>query len=296
MLLISVIVPAYNAEKYIEKCLKSVIGQTYRNIEIIVVDDGSKDLTKRIIEQHVKKDPRIKTIFHEKNYGVSKSRNDALIMARGDCVTFIDADDSVSNQYIEELVNALKDAELSICGYIRCEDYNKKEILLGIQGGIDKDIFYYNVLCSNIIHAACWNKMFLLSIIKENNILFEENIYVGEDMLFLMRYASFCNKIYYVNKPLYCYYKNKNSVQQSAYNNKIMDAKIISCLEAVQRLDEYILCQENLDKYISYRKVRTSIWLIFQMIISGNWKKSVLREIKFICKKNKNNFLVLLES
>ena len=61
MLLISVIVPAYNAEKYIEKCLKSVIGQTYRNIEIIVVDDGSKDLTKRIIEQHVKKDPRIKT-------------------------------------------------------------------------------------------------------------------------------------------------------------------------------------------------------------------------------------------
>lgn len=81
MLLISVIVPAYNAEKYIEKCLKSVIGQTYRNIEIIVVDDGSKDLTKRIIEQHVKKDPRIKTIFHEKNYGVSKSRNDALIMS-----------------------------------------------------------------------------------------------------------------------------------------------------------------------------------------------------------------------
>ena len=63
MLLISVIVPAYNAEKYIEKCLKSVIGQTYRNIEIIVVDDGSKDLTKRIIEQHVKKVPRIKTMF-----------------------------------------------------------------------------------------------------------------------------------------------------------------------------------------------------------------------------------------
>lgn len=105
--LISVVVPIYNVEKYIEKCIDSIINQTYTNLEIILVDDGSPDKCGKICDEYAKRDKRIKVI-HKENGGVSSARNIGLDNLNGEYVTFIDADDYISNNYCEELLNALK--------------------------------------------------------------------------------------------------------------------------------------------------------------------------------------------
>jgi len=113
----SVIVPVYNVEQYLDKCLASILGQTYKDFECIVVDDGSPDNSSAIIDKYVKQDQRFKVI-HQKNMGVSAARNAGLAIAQGDYITFVDSDDYISNEYLEKfaLKIANTDADIVICG------------------------------------------------------------------------------------------------------------------------------------------------------------------------------------
>ena len=127
--LITVIIPVYNIERYIEKCIRSVIGQTYKNLEIILVDDGSNDNSGLICDKYAKEDSRIKVI-HKKNGGLSDARNIAIDIAKGKYLTFIDGDDYVSFFYIETLYSLINEGyDISICGF--------KEVF---EGGIDIDV------------------------------------------------------------------------------------------------------------------------------------------------------------
>ena len=115
---VSIVIPVYNVEKYLARCIQSVINQTYENIEIILVDDGSMDSSGKLCDTYKMKDNRIKVI-HQRNLGVSAARNVGLDLAEGDSITFIDADDYVAENYIETLVNLMKKekAEISILSY-----------------------------------------------------------------------------------------------------------------------------------------------------------------------------------
>ena len=168
--LISVIVPVYKVEKYLEKCINSILSQTYKNLEIFLVDDGSPDNCGKMCDEYAKKDNRIKVI-HKQNGGLSAARNTALDVCTGDYITFVDSDDWVEPNYVEELYNALKkyNCDLSVCGLKRWFEDMTLESIVDYkdrqQVFYDKD-FYDLFFCKNEIKHHAWSKMYKKDIFK----------------------------------------------------------------------------------------------------------------------------------
>ena len=125
----SVIIPVYNVEQYLDKCLASILGQTYKDFECIVVDDGSPDNSNVIIDKYVKLDERFK-VLHQQNMGLSAARNAGLAIAQGDYIVFVDSDDHISNEYLEKfaLKIANTDADIVICGFIEVLKDSQKTV------------------------------------------------------------------------------------------------------------------------------------------------------------------------
>lgn len=206
---ISVIIPIYNAEKYIKDCLESVINQTYKNLEIILIDDGSKDNSKIICEKYALKDKRIKFISNS-NHGVSYSRNYGIKLSSGDGIIFIDSDDYVKLNYIEKLVSFFDNNDLIICNvYDFYEKYNKcisrKIDFKNLTGLWKKDIY---ILGSIIFYPHL--KLYKTNIIKENNIFFPDDMVTAEDQIFNYQYLKYVKKYKYIDEPLYIYMQREN--------------------------------------------------------------------------------------
>lgn len=182
--LISVVIPIFNVEKNLDDCIKSVINQTYKDIEIILVDDGSKDNSGKICDKYAIRDKRIKVI-HKKNEGVAIARNMGVKEANGKYITFIDADDYVEEDYIKILYELCKDTDISIVGTID-EDTNKKEISRSkimkkkITG---KEAIKQMLFTNRFFGWTCWTKMYKLDIIK--NVRFKERVKIAEDVQFM---------------------------------------------------------------------------------------------------------------
>ena len=136
--MVSIIIPAYNAEKYIEQCIDSIISQTYKNIEVIIVNDGSTDNTLAICEKYAKEDKRIK-IVKKKNEGVSKARNDGIKIATGKYIMFIDSDDYIDDDYIEIMHKNIveKKADLVVSNYTRDKNGVKEKIYFDLKNNDD---------------------------------------------------------------------------------------------------------------------------------------------------------------
>lgn len=190
---VSVIIPVYNVEKYISKGIESVIKQTYKNLEIIVIDDGSIDDTYNIIKKIANRDRRIK-VFQKRNGGVSSARNLGLKVANGKYVIFLDSDDWLEENAIEYLMNLIiqyGNDNLVCCDryWISYDDKRKglKRIKPFINTGIEKksakDVLLHIGTGEYNLQSACY-KLFDLNKIKRNNIYFNESIYYGEDGLF----------------------------------------------------------------------------------------------------------------
>ena len=167
---VSIIIPVYNVEKYITKTIESVINQTYSDIEVILIDDGSEDSSGSICDEYAKNDDRIK-VFHQENLGVSQARNKGIDISTGDYILFIDSDDYVSNDYIEALINgAIKtNADVCCCGYtcITKEDrYEHNDYPECLEA--TREVFL-NCLFSGTGGTVC-SKLYRSEIIKENSI------------------------------------------------------------------------------------------------------------------------------
>lgn len=222
--LISVIIPAYNIEEYIERCLKSVCAQTYTNLEIIVVDDGSKDYTGEIIDRIAKEDSRIVPI-HKKNAGVSAARNTGLDRATGDYIGFVDGDDIIEEDMYEFLINnALRyDADISHCGYQMVFPdrvdyyYNTGEVRIqdNYQG-------VYDLIKADKVEPGLWNKLFKVELIGKKRL--NEEILINEDLLFNYMIFSTSTKNVYQDKSKYHYMIRKGSASTDVWNiHKIWD-------------------------------------------------------------------------
>lgn len=213
--LISIIIPMYNAENYIDRCVKSIMEQQYKDIEIILVDDGSTDNTKIIARKLQEKYDKIKLIILEKNCGVSTARNIAIQKAHGEYIAFVDIDDFVEKDIYVELCNNMNnDIDLAVCNYTnseKMESDDKRNIRV-----IEKNQFYKEVLENKNIRGYVHNKLFKAKIIKENNICFRKDIYICEDLLFVCEYMKYGNKVSINNRRLYHYISNNNG----AYNKK----------------------------------------------------------------------------
>ena len=209
---VSVIVPVYNVEKYLVKCLDSIINQTYKDIEIILVDDGSTDNSGKICDKYALKDERI-YVIHNSNSGVSYARNCGINKAKGKYILFIDSDDFIDKNYVQELMFPIQreDYDLVICNvndfYIdkninECRNI-KEELLIG--NFFDDYWYLINLLRVPVV------KLYKTDIIKTYNILFPENIVSGEDQIFNFKYYNFVRKYKFINKALYNYFHRENN-------------------------------------------------------------------------------------
>ena len=240
---ISIIIPVYNAEKYIDECIEAVTNQSYSNLEIIIIDDGSTDNSYMICKKWQKKDKRI-ILKKNTNHGVSYSRNIAIKIAKGEYLTFIDADDVVSVNFIENLYNNIVDyhADCSICG-IAGFYKNKNEVK---KTRDNKKIYKEKkqVMLFNEYGGFLANKMYKNKIIKENSLSLNEKLYISEDLVFNLSYFQFCNEVVY-DESIYYYYRQHSN---SSYNS-LQNEKWFSVLDTYSLiLEKYQLekeCKEN---------------------------------------------------
>ncbi len=239
VVLATVIIPVFNAEKFIYKCLDSVIKQTYSNIEIIVVDDGSTDNSAEIIR---KIGDRRVNLLNKKNKGVSNARNEGLKHVKGEVVVFVDADDYLEPQYIETMVKAMEisNSDIAICGYNTVNEegkvidtfpLNDKRIAPIREGFLSHEECIVGILQHNSMASSLWNKLFRTSILKQ--IAFNEELYIGEDLVFLAEYLKKSNVIYFVENRLYNHLLNSSGAMKSMAGKCIFDKKWISEWRAI---------------------------------------------------------------
>lgn len=235
--LISVIVPIYNVEKYLNQCIQSIINQTYKNIEIILIDDGSTDSSGKIADCYAKIDNRI-IVYHKKNYGVSSARNEGLKNAKGNFVTFVDADDLIKPNMIERLGEfiLLNRADIAICStqtffesknpVMNCEINSEETIFQGNEALI-------NMLYQKIITNALHGKMYERSLFK--NIKFSEDLTIGEDLYINYQLLSISQKVVYTSQKMYLYmHRSGSAINSASYIKRI---KLIERLLSIKQKD-----------------------------------------------------------
>lgn len=210
--LVSIIVPIYNSENYIQRCVKSLINQTMKNIEIILINDGSTDNTLSILNELKKKDSRI-SVITKHNGGVSSARNMGLKYSKGKYITFVDADDWCESNMIEKMYKMAENKKVDIvsCGHSMDDKHGKSfytNVIKYDMHSLDNNeigkILHYSTISYSIA------KLYKNNIIKDNNIKFNENISMGEDALFVCDYLLHINSAGIVNIPGYHYVRCNN--------------------------------------------------------------------------------------
>ena len=203
--LVSIIVPVYNAEKYLNRCIDSILSQTMTDFELLLIDDGSKDNFGRICDEYAEKDARVR-VFHKPNGGVSSARNLGLDNAKGKWITFVDADDRCSCNYLEHLLSKVDDdTDLIISYAVICDSTGEKaEVYPEYKVNatnferlfVDSDMHW---------HTSPWAKLYRASIIYENSLRFNEMMHIGEDADFLFSFMLITDKIYVSSDTDYYY-------------------------------------------------------------------------------------------
>ena len=206
MKLISVVVPVYNMKRYLAKCVDSLLAQTYKDYEIILVDDGSTDESGELCEQEAKRSEKIRVV-HKQNGGLSSARNCGIDCAKGEHIIFPDPDDWVESNYLEYLlaIKEKENADLSICGFFRYDQ--KKETVFTLPPAVvldPKEALRRLVLPSDFSGYA-WNKLFSMRIIQDVGLRFDEELRSLQDLHFCFRYFQLCNRIACDPTPLYHY-------------------------------------------------------------------------------------------
>ncbi len=219
--LVSIIMPAYNGEKTIRRAIESVLQQTYSSIELIVVNDGSKDKTIDVI--HTFNDSRL-VVISQDNAGLSTARNAGMSRSRGDYLTFIDCDDWYENDYIEKLVSANSNnaSQLSVCGMFF---HKPKQTVPSVVYDVKYSSFFDNAdflskLETGIMNSVC-NKIYKIDIIKKNNLYFR-NISIVEDLEFNLRYLQYVKCLSFIPYNLY-HYDNTSSVLTKKVSTDMFD-------------------------------------------------------------------------
>lgn len=230
--LISVIVPVYNAESYLEKCMVSITSQTYQNLEIILVDDGSPDTSPDLCDAWEERDSRVRVI-HQKNKGVAAARNTGLDVADGEFVAFVDPDDYIDIKMLEIMVSKMKDSAVGIveCGYHEVLDDQSTVVQYKNRYTVKQDAIRQLLLWDGNIKSVLWNKLYRRDVIQGKH--FCEDFRCGEDTPF--NYYAIKDTEVYVQIPYpgYYYIRRDTSLVGSAFNrNKMHSLKAAKLLSA----------------------------------------------------------------
>lgn len=229
---VSVIIPVYNDEKYVGRCLASISGKYENDIEILVIDDGSTDHTATIVKKYVHRYSNIQ-YFHQKNSGVSSARNLGLEKATGEYVFFLDSDDYMLQDGISRLIKYADDQNELIVfpyalvgenGYHNDQNENATTVIVKDNNKIIKSALIGETVVPNFakqdMRSSC-SKLIKLEIIQKNNIKFDKNIVIAEDMVFMLQIYKYIESALFVNTIIYLYFKNNNSAINSYHQNYI---------------------------------------------------------------------------
>lgn len=265
MPLISVIVPVYKVENFIHECIESIIDQTFRNLEIILIDDGSPDRCGKICDEYAEKDSRI-VVVHKENGGLSSARNAGLDICKGEYIAFVDSDDIIDHQFIEQLYKNMGSSDLIFC-----------EML-----SFDNDFNISNPETENILRKDFESKILLSqimtfrppNIVVACNKLYKRRLWNGvrfplkkihEDEFVIHEILDQCEKISFINTKLYFYRKREESIMSSANENKAIFDK----LEAYSLRRKYFL-QKGMHKEVNDMNTAILERCILQTIKSDN--------------------------
>ena len=284
---LSIIVPVYNSDKYIARCIESIINQKYENIELILIDDGSKDNSLEIMKHYKDLDKRI-FVYSNTNHGVSYTRNYGLEKATGEYITFVDSDDYIDKDMYNEMIKALEKekTDMVICSYKKVIEenisINNKTPKSKKLNGIDEAFSYLKNEKYNYI-SNIWNKIYLKNKIQNK---FNEKYYIGEDLLFNCQYLLNTNTVYFMDKPFYNYI-----IQNQSLSHKVTDKTITS----IQAFDEII---KTVDKKISNHNIDDLYREQFRFanLIIKTYKKLDKKNKIYIKETRKKLFTKILKS
>jgi len=276
--LISIIVPVYNSELWIEKCIKSILNQTFKDFELILVDDGSKDSSLKVIQFYASIDKRV-VFFHKENTGVSDTRNYGVLKAKGKWITFVDSDDSLKPCCLEKLVPLDGTIDMSICG----AEINKKNEVSDclfrpgyeVADGVYSIADIYNNLINQVLNGPV-RKLFKRTYIINNNILFPKEKSYGEDVDFV-----------------YAYLDNVSKVQISSYNGYEINVVNNDSLSlSVSASEHYKTIVHNFQTYKDFMKKKAIVdssyvdryydYNVFVAVSKSYWRKNALSHSKRI--------------
>lgn len=222
-MLLSVIIPVYNVEKYLDKCVQSVVDQTYSDLEIILVDDGSTDSSGMLCDNWKEKDRRI-SVIHKNNGGLSSARNTGIAAAKGDFISFIDSDDFIESEMYETMIYAQlrSGKDISCCGRIVdvWGKYEKEEFVISKETVYTQEETIKQILLLNIIDVSSCDKIYKSTLFE--NLRYPEGK-ISEDAAIIFDLVKASNGFVHVGKPFYHYIYRLNSISKTTYNHKKHD-------------------------------------------------------------------------
>lgn len=270
--MVSIIIPIYNTESYLDECLQSVINQTYQDWELILVDDGSTDRSKEICIKYQEKDKRISCIF-QSNHGVSYARNQGLRKAKGKYVYFMDSDDIAEPNLLEKAVDNMADLDMVYFNIVTFSENSTGCQFSKVYQGLT--IFYENrkrqefILKQYLNFKLCYfscNKLYSLNIIKNNHISFDEKVSIGEDLGFNLTFLLYAKKIKGLPDILYRYRKRNGSAMNTVGKLQL-------------RLNDFSLMLERIQFHAKkYGMSQAEFSLIFMKTMDNQYKKCTNRK------------------
>ena len=235
--LISVIVPVYHVEQYLDRCVSSILEQTYDHLEVILIDDGSPDSCPRLCDEWAEKDPRVRVI-HQENGGVSSARNAGLDAATGDYIAFVDSDDAIRPNYFETLYALLTEhqAELSICKMLVVDEEGKVMARFFLQRTHLSGLYTGREYLNENLHYTVWGILFPACVCEGRR--FREDLVYAEDFMFLSRILADCERIIVTNKKLYKYtYRDDSALGKMKY--EISEKKLANAVDIGIEIDGF---------------------------------------------------------
>ena len=281
----SVIIPVYNVEKYIDRCLKSVISQNYDDLEIIVVDNGSTDRSGSICDIYANEDANI-SVYHIENHGVGSARNFGLSKARGEFIYFVDSDDYLVGNLFAEFEDKLTpDLDLLVFSYYNSfeqemTEKNRKKKVLPYNGSYDKYDFskiFKDLFLSDMLYTV-WNKLYRREFLIENNISFEK-YELGEDVRFNLNAYRNVNKVYLSQDSYYVYVIGRKGSAMSSYNPKRLQYQLQELELVDSLLKDWNIDSSNLDNTVKARILMSNIHNISKQKLPVIKKVKLVKEI-----------------
>ena len=288
--LITVVIPVYNMGHLLPKSIDCLLSQTYKNYEILIIDDGSTDNSGAVCDEIAKQDNRIKVI-HKENGGISSARNCGIENAKGDFIIFPDPDDFVEDDYLQRFIDLYEEyqTDLEICGHF-VDDDNKSVVhnKNGKKSLIDKENAINILMRPDGFCGFSWNKLYHVDIIKKNDLRFDEELGMAQDLHFTFRYLLNCEKVVYDPTPTYHYYQHIGGVTNA---KSPLSKRKISGLKTYEKIAELAGDTYPKAKNLAFSTIfNMSMHFIYIYYQSKMQDKELLKKLKGNLKTYKKYF------